>query len=217
MYVIIVGAGQLGYSLTKFLIGEGHEVLLVEKSPSRYAQLSEELGESILLGDGSELSTLMDMGTNRADVLVAVTGKDQDNLIICQMAKILYLIPKTISKVNDPKNEELFQNLGVDATVSSTKIIASLIEEKIDAGMSIPLLHFKGGNVEIFKTELSSDSPLVDQKISELELPDDCNITAALRGDEVIIPRGHTVLKEGDTLIILIGKQGKESFKKMFL
>lgn len=217
MYVIIVGGGQLGYSLTKFLIKEGHEVLLVEKNPSRYAQLSEELGESILLGDGSELSTLMDMGTNRADVLVAVTGKDQDNLVICQMAKILYLIPKTIAKVNDPKNEELFQSLGVDATVSGTKIIASLIEEKIDAGMSIPLLDFKGGNVEIFKTELSSDSPLVDKKISKLKLPDDCNIIAALRGDEVIIPRGDTILKEGDALIILIGKAGKESFKKIFL
>jgi len=217
MYVIIVGGGQLGYGLTKFLIKEGHEVLVVEKNPSRYAQLSEELGESILLGDGSELSTLMDMGTNRADVLVAVTGKDQDNLVICQMAKILYLIPKTIAKVNDPKNEELFQTLGVDATVSGTKIIASLIEEKIDAGMTIPILDFKGGNVEIFKTELSSDSPIVDKKISKLKLPDDCNIIAALRGDEVIIPRGDTVLKEGDALIILIGKEGKESFKKLFL
>jgi trk system potassium uptake protein TrkA len=217
MYVIIVGGGQLGYSLTKLLIKEGHEVLLVEKNPSRHAQLTEELGESILLGDGSELSTLMDMGTNRADVLVAVTGKDQDNLVICQMAKILYLIPKTIAKVNDPKNEELFQTLGVDATVSGTRIIASLIEEKIDAGMIIPILDFKGGNVEIFKTELSSDSPLVDKKISKLKLPDDCNIIAALRGDEVIIPRGDTVLKQGDALIILIGKQGKESFKKLFL
>jgi trk system potassium uptake protein TrkA len=217
MYVVIVGGGDVGYSLTKLLTEEGHEVVLVEKDPDRYAMLSYELGESVVLGDGAELGTLLDMGANRADVLVAVTGTDEDNLVICQLAKLIYLIPRTIAKVNDPKNEELFASLGVDATVSSPKIIASLIEEKIDAGMTIPLLAFKGGDVEIFKTELSSESSLINRKVSKLKFPEDCIIIAALRGNEVIIPKGDTVLREGDSIIVLIKKKRKEAFKRLFL
>ena len=165
MYVIVVGGGRIGSNLTKLLLSEKHEVLLVEKEPARYQKLKDDFGESVILGDGAELGTLMDMGVNRADVLVAVTGADQDNLIICQLAKVLYLIPRTIALVNDPKNEELFRNLGVDSVVSSTSIIGALIEEKIDAGMVIPLLALKGGDMEIFQTELPSDSPLVGKKI----------------------------------------------------
>jgi trk system potassium uptake protein TrkA len=217
MYVIIVGGGQVGYSLARLLMSEKHEVLLVEKDQERYNKLSEELGEQVILGDGTELDTLMDMGVNRADVLVAVTGTDQDNLIICQMAKILYLIPRTIARVNDPQNEEVFQSLGVDATVSSTRIIGSLIEEKIDAGMLIPLLALRGGEVEIFQTQLSPDSLLVNKKISKLSLPQDCIIIAALRENQVIIPKGDTVLMQNDTIITLVGKEGKEIFKKLFL
>ncbi len=216
MYVIVVGGGQVGINLLKLLQAEGHEVLLVEKEPGRYNQLVEELGEAVILGDGTELDTLMDTGANRADVLVAATGADQDNLIICQMAKILYYIPKTIARVNDPKNEEMFQTLGVDATVSATRIIGSLIEEKIDPGMAIPLMALKG-EVEIFQTQLAADSVLVDKKISKLKLPEDCIIVAVLRENDVIIPRGDTVLQANDTLITLAKKEGKEAFTKLFL
>ncbi|OGC94991.1 MAG: hypothetical protein A2142_00650, partial [candidate division Zixibacteria bacterium RBG_16_48_11] len=211
MYVVVVGGGQVGVNLTKLLLAEGKEVLLVEKDPKRYAQLADEFGENVILGDGTELGTLMDTGANRADVLIAATGADQDNLIICQTAKILYLIPKTIARVNDPRNEELFQTLGVDATVSSTRIIGSLIEEKIDPGMAIPLMALKG-EVEIFQTELESDSPLLQKKLSKLKLPEDVIIFAAIRGNEVIIPKGDTIFEEGDKLMVLAKKEGKEEF-----
>jgi trk system potassium uptake protein TrkA len=217
MYIIIVGGGDVGLSLTRLLQEEGHEVLLVEKDPTRFAKLSEDLGESVVLGDGAELGTLLDMGANRADVLVSVTGTDQDNLVICQLAKLIYLIPRTIAKVNDPRNEELFSSAGVDATVSSTRIIASLIEEKIDAGMTIPILAFKEGGVEIFKSELSKESSLINRKISKLKLPDECNIIAILRGSNVIIPRGDTVFRAGDEVFVLIRKEKKEAFKRLFL
>jgi trk system potassium uptake protein TrkA len=217
MYIMIVGGGDLGLSLAKLLMEEGHEVVVVEKDPIRYARISEELGESVILGDGAELGTLLDMGANRADVLVAVTGTDQDNLVICQLAKLIYLIPRTIAKVNDPRNEELFTSVGVDATVSSTKTIASLIEEKIDAGMAIPILAFKEGGVEVFKTELSQDSSLVNRKISKLKLPDECIIIAVLRGNEVLIPRGDTVFREKDEIVVLIKKEKKEAFRRLFL
>ena len=216
MYVVVVGGGQVGVNLTKLLLAEGKEVLLVEKDPKRYAQLADEFGENVILGDGTELGTLMDTGANRADVLIAATGADQDNLIICQTAKILYLIPKTIARVNDPRNEELFQTLGVDATVSSTRIIGSLIEEKIDPGMAIPLMALKG-EVEIFQTELEADSPLLQKKLSKLKLPEDVIIFAAIRGNEVVIPKGDTLFEEGDKLMVLAKKEGKEEFKKLFL
>jgi trk system potassium uptake protein TrkA len=217
MYIIIAGGGDVGLSLTRLLQQEGHEVVLVEKDAGRYAKLSEDLGEAVILGDAAELGTLMDMGANRADVLVAVTDTDQDNLVICQLAKLIYLIPRTIAKVNDPKNEELFSSLGVDATVSSTGIIASLIEEKIDAGMAIPLLAFKECGVEIFKTQLSAESAIIHKKISKLDLPQDLIIIAALRGSQVIIPKGDTVFLPGDTIIMLIREERKEEFKKLFL
>lgn len=217
MYVIIVGGGQIGLNLTKLLLGEGHEVLLVEKDPGRYANLADELGEAVIQGDGGDLASLMDTGANRADVLAAVTGADQDNLIICQMAKSLYLIPRTIARVNNPKNEEIFHTLGVDATVSSTRIIGALIEEKIDAGMAIPLLALKGGSVEIFQTQLEEDSPFVGRKIAKVKLPEECIIMALLRGDQVIIPKGDTVLQEKDVLITLTSKEAKEEFRKLFL
>lgn len=217
MYVIVVGGGQVGVNLTKLLQSEGHEVLLVEKDPGRYYKLADELGELVIQGDGTELASLMDMGANRADVLAAVTGADQDNLVICQMAKILYFIPKTIARVNDPKNEELFQQLGVDATVSSTRLIGNLIEEKIDTGMAIPLLAFGKGQVEIFKTEIGADSPLARKKISKVKLPEDCIIMAVLRGNEVIIPKGETQLKENDILITLASLEAKEEFRKLFM
>jgi trk system potassium uptake protein TrkA len=217
MYIIIVGGGDVGLSLTRLLQEEGHEAVLVEKDPLRYSKLSDELGESVILGDGAELGTLLDMGANRADVLVAVTGTDADNLVICQLAKLIYLIPRTIAKVNDPKNEELFSSLGVDATVSSTGLIASLIEEKIDAGMAIPLLAFKECGVEIFKTQLSTESSIIKKKISQLDLPKDLIIIAALRGSQVIIPKGDTVFLPGDTIIMLIREESKEEFKRLFL
>ena len=217
MYIIVVGGGDLGLSLAKFLIEEKHEVVVVEKDPARFAKISEELGESAILGDGAELGTMLDMGANRADVLVAVTGTDQDNLIICQLAKLIYLIPRTIAKINDPKNEELFSSLGVDTTVSSTKTIASLIEEKIDAGMTIPILAFKEGGVEIFKSTLSKESSLINRKISKIKLPDECIIIAILRGNEVIIPRGDTVFRDSDDIFVLIRKEKREAFKRLFL
>ena len=217
MYIIVVGGGDVGLSLTRLLQEHGHEVVLVEKDPARYAKLSDDLGEAVIMGDGAELGTLLDMGANRADVLVAVTGTDQDNLVICQLAKLIYLIPRTIAKVNDPRNEELFSSLGVDATVSSTGLIASLIEEKIDAGMTIPLLTFKECGVEIFKTQLSAESAIINKKISQLELPKDLIIIAAMRGSQVIIPKGDTEFLPGDTVIMLIREESKEEFKRLFL
>lgn len=215
MYVIIVGAGKLGYYLSKSLLAESHEILLVEKDKARFQELAGEFGESIVWGDGAEARTLKEIGANRADVFVAVTGDDEDNLVICQMAKIMYMVGRTIARVNDPKHEEIFTSLGIDATVSTTRVINNIISQEVDAGSLLPLLAIKGGKIEIIETELSSDSQFVDKSIADIFLPDECIIISVIRGDDVIVPKGNTVLKSGDTIIVLTSKEKEAELKKI--
>src|SRR3972149_6109368 len=123
MYIIVVGGGRVGYYLTKALLGEGHEVLLVEKDAAICETITDELGSVCLRGDGCEATTLAEVGTDRADMLIAVTGDDEDNLVACQVAKHKFNVPRTIARIGNPQNEMLFKKLGIDVTVSSTKII----------------------------------------------------------------------------------------------
>src|SRR5829696_3612540 len=131
MYIIVAGGGKVGYYLTKTLVNEGYEILLIEKSAKKVAVYAERFGSVVMEGDAAELSTLEAAGAARADVVVAVTGDDEDNLVICQTAKRLFNVPRTIARVNNPKNEEIFRRLGIDVTVSSTNIILSIIEQEI--------------------------------------------------------------------------------------
>ena len=149
MYIIIVGGGNIGYYLAKTLVAARHEVLLMEKDRTRYRTISEELGEVVMQGDGCEVAQQNQAGFGRADAVVAATGSDDDNLVVCQMAKMEHNVPRTISRVNDPRNEALFHKLGIDATVSSTKIIYNLIEQEVGGGEVIPLAALNRGNIEI--------------------------------------------------------------------
>ena len=149
MYILIVGGGKVGYYLTKTLVNEGYEVLLIEKNPKKVAVYGERFGSVVVEGDGAELGTLEAAGAARADVVVAVTGDDEDNLVVCQTAKKLFNVPRTIARVNNPKNEEIFKKLGIDVTVSSTNLLLSIIEQEIpERG----LVHFND-------TEARADSP----------------------------------------------------------
>jgi trk system potassium uptake protein TrkA len=141
MYIIIVGAGKVGYHLGSLLMAGGHEVMLIEEDRSKVELLSLEFHDAIMQGNGSTVEVLKEAGANRADVVVATTGNDEDNLVICQVVKLMFLRPRTIARVNNPRNEELFAGLGVDASVSATKIINAVIQEQVKAGdMMIPLL-----------------------------------------------------------------------------
>lgn len=214
-FIIVVGAGKTGYNLTKLLIAEGHEVLLVEKDKARYFELNAELGENIFFGDAGESEILKAIGTNRANVVVAATGDDDTNLVICQMAKIMYMIPRTIARISNPKNEDIFSSLGVDNVVNTTKMVNSLIEKEVDAGMLIPVMEIKGGKVEIVETEISSDSPVINKVIRDIKLPEDCLIVSVIRGEDVIFPHGNTQLKAGDTVLALTTKEQKEELRKI--
>jgi trk system potassium uptake protein TrkA len=215
MYIIVVGGGKVGYNLAKALLAEGHEVVLIERERARYQELSEELAEAVVQGDGAEVTVLRDLGANRADLVIAVTGEDEDNLVICQMAKIMFINPRTVARVNDPSNEELFTRLGVDMTVNTTNIISALIGHKLKAGVLIPLLTLRGGNTEIVQAELSSRSPAARKMVKDLVLPKDSLLIAAIRKGEAVILRGDTVLEPEDTVIALTSRAAEEELRRL--
>src|SRR5215467_13925312 len=143
MYIIIGGGGDIGHYLTKSLLNQGHEVLLLEKGSTRYQALNEELGPAVVRGDACEARTMEEVGASRADVIIAVTGDDEDNLVICQMAKKRFKVARTIARLNNPKHEALFQKLGIDVTVSPTKAILSLIESELPGPRFVQLMTLK--------------------------------------------------------------------------
>src|SRR5579871_4471332 len=165
MYVIIVGGGNVGYYLAKTLASAKHEVLLLEKDRTRYRTISEELGEIVMQGDGCQADQQMEAGFGRADAVVAVTGSDDDNLVVCQMAKMEFNVPRTISRVNDPRNEALLKKLGIGATASPTKITYNIIEQEVGGGEVIPLAALNRGNIEIVEIEIGSKSPVVNREV----------------------------------------------------
>jgi trk system potassium uptake protein TrkA len=216
MYIIIVGAGKVGYHLGMLLMAAGHEVMVIEKDRAKVDTLSLEFHDSIMQGDGSTVEVLREAGANRADAIVATTGNDEDNLVICQIAKLMFLRPRTIARVNNPRNEELFTGLGVDASVSATKIINAMIQEQVKAGdMMIPLLTLKAGEVEIVEVELTRSSHIVKKKIKELSLPPGSIFIAVIRGEEVIIPYGETEFQPEDKVFALVKRSSEQALREI--
>lgn len=216
MYVIVVGAGKVGYYLSKALIKEGHEVAVLEKDRKRVEALTEELGEVIMHGDGCEVRTMEEVGMGRADVVVAVTGDDEDNLVICQMAKRKFGVGRTIARVNDPKNEQLFKELGIDQTVSSTRIIFNLLEQQIEAGQVIPLAALKKGEIEVVEASITHRSSVIGQRIGQIDLPQSTLIISVIRDDHAIIPHADTKLREGDSVITMIKADHEKELRAVF-
>lgn len=202
MYIIVVGGGKVGYYLTKSLLEEGHEVLVIEKDPRKCDRVIDELGANALLGDGCEAATMTEAGMGRADVVIAVTGDDEDNLVVCQVAKHKFNVPRTIARINNPKNEKIFRKLGIDVTVSSTEVILSQIEQVIPAQSLVHLLTLRSVGVSFIELEIPPDSPAVGRPLRDLGIPDDCILPLVIReGKEAIIPYGSTVLQPRDQVI----------------
>lgn len=216
MYVILAGGGKVGYYLTKTLIDEGHEVLLIEKNRGKAADLAEELGEVVAAGDACEVRTMSEIGMERADVVVAVTGDDEDNLVVCQMAKRRFHVPRTIARVNNPKNEDIFQRLGIDATVSSTRIIFNLIEQQIETDEVIPIAALERGNIEIVEIDLGPNSPVVGKKIPSVTMPQEAVIISIVRDEHAILPNLDVELKEGDSVIALVTADKEAELRNVF-
>jgi trk system potassium uptake protein TrkA len=201
MFVLVVGGGKVGYYLTRELSESGHEVVLMEKDRRRADQIADEIGSIVVARDGCEGSALADAGANRADIVAAVTGDDEDNLVICQMAKHHFAVPKTIARVNNPKNEPLFKHLGVDELISPTRMILGSIEQDIPVHEILhlaPLTH----EYELAEAHLEAESPAVGKTPMQLTLPLGCSIVALVR-DEVAQGVGpDTIFRAGDNVIV---------------
>ena len=204
MYVIVVGGGKVGHYLTRTLAREGHEVVLVEKDSSRVAHLHEDLGDMVVQGDGCEVRTQEELGMGRADVVAAVTGDDEDNLVIAQIAKHRFRVPRAVARINNPKNQELYRDLGIDSTVSATEIIYHLIEQQIPTGDVHPLAVLKNSRIEIVEVELDERSPIAGRALRDLNLPGETLFISLVRDGHPSIPSQDTVFAAGDTVIALV-------------
>lgn len=217
MYIVVVGAGQVGYYLTKKLLSEGHEVTLVDWNYARVRQLDQELGSTVLYACGTSIDGLEKAGCSRADVIVAVTGDDEDNLVVCQLGKRYFKIPKAIARINNPKNERVFKELGVGTTVSGTTSISEAIERYVAKQKLTTLLTFDHDEMVLVEAEIQADSPVVRKKISEIELPYDSIIAMILRGRDVIFARGDTVFEPRDMVIAISTKNGQDKLRNALL
>jgi trk system potassium uptake protein TrkA len=217
MYVIVAGGGKVGYYLTKALQAAGQEVTLIEKSRQRYDLLQETFGDAVILGDGCEVSTLDQAGAARADLVAAVTGDDEDNLVICQMAKRKFEVKRVIARINNPKNEVTFQLLGIDETVSSTKLIYRLIEQEVEVADVIPLSALRRGNLELVEVALTVGAPAVHRRVRDLALPPNCALAILVRGETAEVISGDTVFERGDIIVGITPSTCVQAFREALL
>ncbi len=187
MFVLVVGGGKVGYYLAKELVENSHEVVLMEKDRARADQIADEIGSIVVAHDGCEGKYLGEAGCARADIVAAVTGDDEDNLVICQMAKHHFDVPRTIARVNNPKNEDLFRHLGVDEIISPTRMILSAIEQDIPVHELLHLAALGEGELEIIEAHLQEGSPAIGRSPGELTMPANCSLFAVVR-DGVATP-----------------------------
>lgn len=216
MYIILVGGGNVGLQLAKRLVAKEHEVLLLEKDEREVPRLAGSIGdESVMAGDGCEISVQKEAGFGRADIVVAVTGEDEDNLVICQMAKVLWNVDRVLARVNDPTHEEIFEELGIDETVSATKIIFSLLEQQLTSDEVIPVGALAKGNIEVVEAVLSMRSPVVNKLVRELILPPQTNFVWLLRDEHGYLVNGDTILLPGDLVVALVPNERAQELKDL--
>ena len=214
MYIIVVGGGRVGYDLTKALLDEGHEVLGVEKSAIVCETFTDLLGSICLRGDGCEAATLAEVGTARADMLIAVTGDDEDNLVACQVAKHKFNVPRTIARLRNPQRETLFKKLGVDVTVSSTQIILEHIEEEVPTHPLTHLLAIEDRGLEIVEVKIPPESTTVGKSLRKLSLPQGSKLALVIRKEgKCRVPTLNTILRAGDRIIALTTPESEEALR----
>jgi trk system potassium uptake protein TrkA len=209
MFVLVVGGGKVGYYLTRELIQSNHEVVLMEKDRARANQIADEIGSVVIPHDGCEGKYLGEAGANRADIVAAVTGDDEDNLVICQMAKHHFDVPRTIARVNNPANEALFKHLGVDELISTTRMVLASIEQDIPVNELLHLAALGGGELELFEAHIGADSPAVGRAPRELGIPDGCTLFAIIRDGHATPLGAETPLQAGDK-VLAIGQRDCE-------
>jgi trk/ktr system potassium uptake protein len=217
MFIIVVGGGKVGYYLTRELLGSGHEVVLLEKDPRRAAEIAHEIGSVVLNRDGCEGKHLAAAGANRAAIVAAVTGDDEDNLVVCQMAKHHFDVPRTIARVNSPKNEALFRKLGVDEVINPTRIALGAIEQDIPVHDLLHLAQLSTGDLELVEAQIEADSPAAGRAARDLALPDGCILFVVIRNSVAQAVRPDTTLEAGDKLVALSRTDCQDDVRRMLI
>jgi trk system potassium uptake protein TrkA len=217
MYVLIVGGGKVGLNLTRELIAKGHEVTLIEGDRSLYLRIEQELEHAVQYGDGTELWVLERAGIQRADLVVAVTGDDEDNILICQVAKEKYLCDRIIARCNNPRNLQHFKLLGLVPAVSATDLILNLIEHEVPGHGLVHLLDLPDEQLEIIEVEVVQGAPAEGRRVSELGLPDGSLVISVLpRGGGGFVPKADTVINVGDEVLIVLDPGLEEDITAQF-
>lgn len=217
MYIVVVGGGTVGYYLTKELLAAGHEVVMIEKDPARARNIADELGSIVVPNDGCEGRYQEEAGMGRADLVAAVTGDDEDNLVACQVAKMRFNVPRAIARVNNPKHEALFRQLAIDDTVSPTRAILAVIEHDIPIHDLLHLAELERGEVQIVEAQLDADSPVVGQEVRELALPEGSVIAVLIRDERAVAVRADTRLLAGDKLLVITSPEREAELRSLLI
>jgi trk system potassium uptake protein TrkA len=216
MYVIVVGAGKVGWNLGRELLDKEHEVTLIEKDQNRYLAVEQELEHNVQYGDASELWVLERAGIGRADMVITVTGDDEDNILICQVAKEKYMVDQIIARVNNPRNKQWFDLLGINPVVSATDLILRLIEHEVPKYGLVHLLDLPQERLEIIELLLGEGSKVTGQRVGDLELPEGSLLISVLREGRGFVPGPETVLEPGDEVLAVLDPGMEEELKAYF-
>jgi trk system potassium uptake protein len=204
MYVLIVGAGKVGWNLARELFQKEHEVTVIESDPNRYAKVEEELEHSVHRGDGSELWVLERAGIERADLVIAVTGDDEDNILISQVAREKYGVERIVARCNNPRNLQHFELLGIKPAVSATDLILRLIEHEVPQYGLVHLLDLPQERLEIIELEVASGSEAAGKPVKDLGLPEGSLVISVLRDGAGFVPAGDSIVQPGDEVLLVL-------------
>ena len=214
MYFVIAGGGEVGFHLAKALLESGHEIMVIESDRRRAAFIEEQIGSVVLNAAADEGRYQMEAGCQRADAVIAVTGEDPANLVICQLAKWNCNVPRVIARVNDPKNEIVFKALGIDETISSTRVLMSVIEQELPSSGFLPLMPLTGSHLELIEAEVRAGGPSAGKTIASLDLPRGTAIGGIVRKGAVIHADDDLRLEIGDRLVILAPTKDEPQVRK---
>ena len=218
MFVLIAGGGKVGANLARTLMRAGHEVSLIEQRRERYDELEEEFEHRAIVGDATELFVLERAGVARPpDLVVAVTGDDEDNMVICQMAREHYHAQKVIARVNDPRNQPHFDLLGISPTVSATQSIMAMIEHEVPEHELVHLLELRKENLEIVEFVIAQTSPSAGKRVSRLELPAGARLISVMRDGQHQIPDSETELQPGDQVLAILETGKEDELRRVLL
>jgi len=215
MFIVVAGAGKVGFHLARALVSD-HELLIIEMDPARAGYVAEELGDEVVMqGDACDAATMERAGMERADLVVAVTGDDEDNLTFCQIAKAKFSVPRAVARINNPQNESLFKDLGIDATVSATSLIMAHIEQELPWRGLIPLLTLRAHGLEIVELRIPSDAAIVGRNLRSALLPQRSLIVLVIDPDGTPhLPAADTVIRAEDILLAVTDIENEEGLRR---